>query len=177
MEQREREPLLLRSLDLYGRMLDTFELPIAWPLLERLSLESHSYLLDVLPDFTGLKSLKLRIKDVDDSTPLSVTLQQCKRLEVLDLTGFVRSIQIANEKFWENCGKTLIKLRLHEEENLSRRGQRASLSFASIECIAKYCRNLRSLGLDLQCNGRKWVRLSCRVVFPLNIKLTASTAT
>ena len=174
MEQREREPLLLRSLELYGRMLDTFELPIAWPLLERLSLESHSYLLDVLPDFTGLKSLKLRITT---STTVHLALQQCKRLEVLDLTGFVRSIQTANGELWEKCGKTLIKLRLHEEEDPHRRRQRATLSFADIECIAKHCRNLRSLGLDLQCNGRKWVRLNCRVVFPLNVKLTASAAT
>ena len=175
-EQEEREPLLLRSLEVCGYQKNTFKLPVAWHLLERLSLDSQQHFLKFLPDFTGLKSLKLRVGYTDDSMPLSVALRELKRLEVLDLTGFICSVQAAKEDFWQNFGKTLIKLRLHEEQSPYRPSQRATLPYADIERIAKCCPNLRSLGLDLECSGREWVRLSPCVVPPFYINLTASTA-
>lgn len=172
----EPKPLHLRSLELYGGIFDVFKLPIVWPMLERLSFDSLSYFPSFMPDFAGLKSLTLRTSVSSDSVILDVALRECKKLEVLDLTGYVRNIQKAEEGLWENAGKTLIKLRLHEENGQLNVGERVLLSFRDIRRIAKYCRNLRSFSLDLECNGREWVNLISYVVLLSNIKLTASTA-
>lgn len=169
--------LLLRSLELYGPIFGLVKLPIAWQMLERLSLDSVSYLPTFMPDFAGLKSLRLRAGDSGgNSEPLGIVLQECKKLEVLDLTGFTFCIRISEEGLWENAGKTLIKLRLHEDENVGRGGERLVLSFGDMGRITKYCRNLRSLGLDIQCNGQEWVSPISHVVIASNVKLTASTA-
>lgn len=40
-----------------------------------------------------------------------------------------------------------------------RRGERPTLSITDLGDIAKYCRNLRSLGLDIQCDEHWWVCL------------------
>lgn len=148
------QPLRLRSLELYGRVFDISRLPVVWPMLERLSLEGFSCVASVIPDFSGLKSLKLRI-DPDDSVLLGTVLQSCKRLEILDLSGHISNI--AEKDLWESVGKTLTKLRLHEEEVLNRINESALLSSTVIGCIARHCRNLRSLGLDLECKGQEWV--------------------
>lgn len=155
-EQGEPVPLLLRSLELYGPIFDIYKLPIAWPMLERLSLDSLSYLPSFPPDFAGLKSLRLRIRGSRQGAILGDALQRCKKIEVLDLTGFTSSVQKAKEDFWQNVGKTLTKLRLHEDGNFDRVGQIPVLSVKDLVCIAKYCCNLRSLGLDLECNGQEW---------------------
>lgn len=156
-EQGESVSLQLRSLELYGNIFDIYKIPIAWPMLERLSLDSLSYLTSFPPDFAGLKSLRLRNRDSRHSDTLCIALQGCKKLEVLDLTGFTRSVQKAKEDFWQNVGTTLTKLRLHDDGTSDTVGRRSIFSKKDLVCLAKYCRNLRSLGLDLECNGQEWV--------------------
>lgn len=158
------QPLRLRSLELYGRVFDIFRLPVVWPMLERLSLERFSYVPSVIPDFSGLKSLKLRIENLGDSVLLGTVLQSCKRLEILDLSG--RISNVAEKDHWESVGKTLTKLRLHEEEVLNRISESALLSTTVMGCIAGHCRNLRSLGLDLECNGQEWVSANRASPYP-----------
>ena len=175
-EQGQSEPLSLRSLELCGRIFDTFKLPVVWSMLERLSIGSLSYLPSLIPDFSGLKSLQLRVRNSDESVLLGVVLKGCKKLEVLDLAGCISSIQTAEEGFWESIGKTLIKLRLHEEEALNRAREGALLSPTVMECVAIHCRKLRSLGLSLECDGQEWVSLNPCIVAPSNITLKISTA-
>ena len=177
-EQGEPRMLHLRSLELYGCRFNNLQLPVAWHVLERLSLDGPSLGgLSVCPsfglDFAGLKSLRLRNGISGDRILLGVVLNACKKLEVLDLTGFINDIQPIDDDFWGNAGKTLIKLRLHEE--VSPDGERALLSMASMGRVAKHCRNLRSLGIDLQCDGQQWVSLNSNVV-PSNIKPAVSIA-
>ena len=153
-EQWKSEPLRLRSLELYGCAFDTVRLGIVWPKLERLSLDRVSSFPSLTPDISGLKSLKLRIDGFGDSLRLGTILVRCTRLEVLDLSGRITSI--ARVKLWDLVGTTLIKLRLHEEDVLNRVGRNT----ATIGRIAQRFHNLRSLGLDLECNGKEWV--SCK---------------
>lgn len=171
---RVSQPLRLRSLELYGRVFEIFRLPVVWPMLERLSLERVSYIAGVIPDFSGLKSLKLRVENLGDSVLLGTVLQSCKRLEILDLSGCISNI--AEKDIWESVGKTLTKLRLHEEEVLNRISESAHLSSTVIGCIAGHCRNLRSLGLDLECNGQEWVSPNPRAAVPSNVMLKIPTA-
>ena len=156
--QGKSEPLRLRSLELYGCAFDTVQLPIVWPILERLSLDRVSSLPSVIPDISGLKSLKLRIDGSGDSLVLGTILQCCKRLEVLDLSGRISSI--AEVELWNLVGTTLIKLRLHEEDFLNRVDENSVLYSTVMGYIAEHCHKLRSLGLDLECNGKEWV--SCK---------------
>ena len=65
--------------------------------------------------------------------------------------------RIAEEDFRGGVGKTLIKLRLHEEKPLDRMDGGAVLSLSVMGCIAKHCPNLRSLGHDLEPNGQEWI--------------------
>ena len=95
----------------------------------------------------------MRIEEFSDSLLFSLVLIGCRKLVVLDMTGCISGICIAKEDFREDVGKTLIKLRLHEEETLDRMDGRAVLSSSVMGCIAKHCPNLRSLGLDLESNG------------------------
>ena len=155
---RQSEPLRLRSLELYGCAFDTAQLPVVWPILERLSLDRVASLPDVIPDISGLKSLKLRIDDSGDSLLLGTILRCCKRLEALDLSGCISSISEVD--FCELVGTTLIKLRLHEEDVSNRIDANAALHSTVIGRIAEHCHNLRSLGLDLECKGKEWV--SCK---------------
>lgn len=162
-EQVELKPLHLRSLELYGSIFDVFKLPVAWSMLERLSLDSLSYLPHFVPDFAGLKSLRLRTTSHSNPVPLLVALQDCKKLESLDLTGFTGIICIADD-FWGNLGKTLTKLRLHEDEKRDGISTRHTLSVTDVGRIANYCPKLRSLGLDLACSGQEWVSFTFPVV-------------
>ena len=163
-EQEEPKLLHLRSLELYGRILDVFELPVAWSMLERLSLDSLSYLPHPAVDFAGLKSLRLRTTDRSNPVALFVALKSCKKLESLDLTGFTVIVHRANDDFWESLGKTLTKLRVHEDEELDGISARHTLSVTDVGRIAKYCPKLRSLGLDLDCSGQEWVRSNFAVL-------------
>ena len=168
--QGKLEPLPLRSLELYGCAFDTVRLPVVWPILERLSFDRLSSVPGVIPDISGLKSLKLRIDGFDDSLLLGTILEGCKRLEVLDLSGRISSI--AKVDLCELVGTTLIKLRLHEEDILNRVGENAALYSKVIGCIAEHCHNLRSLGLDLECNGKEWVscKSACRRMLRHQVK-------
>ena len=159
--QENLAPLRLRSLELYGCAFDTNQLPVVWPMLERLSLGRISSLPSLIPEISGLKSLKLRIDGFGDSLLLATILKCCKRLEALDLSGRISSI--AKVDFWEHFGTTLIKLRLHEEDVLNRVDENVILCSTIMGCIAEHCHNLRSLGLDLECNGKEWVsyKLAC----------------
>lgn len=167
-EQEEPKLLHLRSLELYGCIFGVFKLPIAWSMLERLSLDSLSYLPNSEPDFAGLKSLRLRTTSHSNLVPLVAALQDCKKLESLDLTGLTGIIHIANDDFWGNLGRTLTRLRLHEEEKRDAVSARHPLSVTDVGRIAKYCPKLRSLGLDLACSGQEWASFT----FPVVIKST-----
>lgn len=156
--QGKSEPLRLRSLELYGCAFDTAQLPVVWPILERLSLDRISSLPGLIPDISGLKSLKLRIDRSSDSLLLGTILRRCKRLEVLDLSGCNSSI--AEVDLCELVGTSLIKLRLHEEDVMNRAEKHAAMYTTVMGRIAKHYHNLRSLGLDLVCNGKDWV--SCK---------------
>lgn len=168
------QPLRLRSLELYGPVFEIFRLPVVWTMLERLSLGRLSYIASVIPDFSGLKSLKLRIENPGDSVLLGTVLQSCKRLESLDLSGPISNI--AEKELWGSVGKTLTKLRLHEEEVLDRVSGSNLSSSTVMGCIAGHCRKLRSLGLDLDCNGQEWVSPYPRVALPSKVRLTIPIA-
>ena len=164
--QGKSEPLRLRSLELYGCAFDRARLPVVWPILERLSLDRVSFLSSVIPDISGLKSLKLRINGFSDSLLLGTILQCCKRLEALDLSGRISSI--AEVVLWGVVGTKLIKLRLHEEDDFNRNDENAVLYSTVMGCIAEHCHSLRSLSLDLECNGKEWVsrESACRRMPP-----------
>lgn len=147
----------LRSLELYDRNLDIRKFPVEWSSVERLSLDGGYFLADLVPDFARLKSLKLENGYSCHVVLLVEALQNCNKLESLDLTGYSEIIHVAGEPFWGNLGKTLTKLRLHEEEKPNRVGKRPTLSIEDMGRLAKSCHNLRSLGLDLPCNGQEWV--------------------
>ena len=163
--QGKSEPLRLRSLELYGCAFDITQIPLVWPVLERLSLDRGSSLRTAIPDISGLKLLKLRIDGVRARLLLDGILRGCKRLEVLDLSGRVGGI--AEIDICELVGTTLIKLRLHEEDVLNRVNEHAALYSTIMGGIAQHCHNLRSLGLDLECNGIEWVscKSACRRMF------------
>ena len=149
----ELEPLRIRSLALYGCHFDRLNIPVVWSKLERLSLDGMSFP-SYIPCLSELKSLELRLEPSSDRTFFLFVLQDCKRLETLDLIGC--SSLVNNEEFWQSRGQSLIKVRLHENIN-SDSGKRTLLPPAIIGYIAKYCRNLHSLGVDLECDGQKWV--------------------
>ena len=169
-------PLHLRSLELYDRNFDIKNFPVEWPMLERLSLDVDAFTPKSVSNFAGLKSLTLRTDFASDVTRLIFALRDCNKLERLDLTGFVDIIQVAGEDFWENLGKTLTKLRLHEEEKPNRAGKRPTLSVREMGRLAKSCHKLRSLGLDLPCNGQEWVSSISHIVPLFTIRLTIFTA-
>ena len=173
-EQKDPKTLRLRSLEIYGGVPHAMKLSVAWPVLERLSLDSSYYFGAFEVDFSGLKILRLRMVN---GYPLDSALKSCKKLEILDLTGSINMVWLADDDLWASVGKTLIKLRLHEDEFFNKEGRRNVLSPTDMERIAKHCPNLRSLGLDLECNGQEWVSSSPDVALTSNIKLTTSTAT
>ena len=151
--------LHLRSLELYGGDdLFFFKFPVAWSMLERLSIDTVTLGSTDIPELSCLKSLRLRVP-VWGILQLSNFLQNCKKLEVLDLIGCTRDMQTAKDSFWESVGKTLIALRLHEGEEEPPR-DKPLLSLNDMRRIARNCRKLRSLGLDLACNGQEWVSSS-----------------
>ena len=151
-------PLHLRSLELSGVADFLFPVYIAWSMLARLSVKASRFCPAVLPEFPCLKSLRLRVIAFD-ILELSKTLPKCKSLEVLDLIGCVQNTHTFGDSFWESVGKTLIALRIPEQ----RRGisvDAPRFSMDDMGCIVKHCRKLRSLGLNLACNGQEWVSSS-----------------
>ena len=163
----ELQPLSLRSLELYGRVFDISKIPIIWPILERLSLDNiyNMSTPTMVPEFSGLNSLKAQT-GVSRQSFLRAVLKHSNRLEVLDLTEFIDVDWIAKRSFLGNVGKTLIKLRMHDECDVYGKGRRRLISFEHLRCIAKYCRNLRSFSFDLECDGQEWVSASPRAIVP-----------
>ena len=165
-------PLHLRSLEFYGPHFDGFIFSVVWPMLERLSLDTLSSDSWITPQFPNLRSFKMRIRGLGNSEGLGAMLRSCKTLETLDLTGRHIDRLVADKGLWESAGSSLINLRLHEEEAQ----HRAILPSNILDCIVRYCPNLRSLGLGLECNGQEWVSSSPRVVLRSYIRLTESIA-
>ena len=151
-------PLHLRSLVLYQDS-GLFELPVIWSMLQNVTIDDSFLDQQVVPEFSSLKSLRLRAL-YGEFQLLSNSLQKCKKLEVLDLIGCTEKMQTVEDSFWESVGQTLIALRLHEAVQEWALTNRPLLSLNDMGRIVKGCRKLRSLGLDLACNGREWVNSS-----------------
>ena len=147
-------PFHLRSLVLHQDS-GFFEFSVIWSMLQRVSLDDSLRDQQIVPDFSCLKSLRLRVM-FGEFLHLSNSLQECKKLEVLDLIGCTKNLIVVEDSFWESVGKTLIALRLHEPVQ-EWDTNRSLLSLNDMGRIVKNCRKLRSLGLDLACNGREWV--------------------
>ena len=176
LKQGDSERLRLRSLELYGPRLDEFKLlPVVWSMLERLSLDTLLFDPNIIPQLPELRFLKLRVRGHGNTMYLGSMLQGCQKLETLDLTGCLGDFQIAAEGFWKNVAKSLIKLRLHEEDARNRAAEARNRAVAPsriIELIAAYCPKLHSLSFDLECNGQEWVSSSPHAVIFSKIKVT-----
>lgn len=153
-------PLQLRSLELDGPMdfpgiEKPWQLSVAWPTLERFSCTNISFLPNLASQLTGLTSLRLRVGDDEDRGALWTFLhEQCHQLSVLDLTGCTAAINRNGAEIWKHLGKTLISLRIHEDEIPSAFRERPTLSPLQLGILATTCQRLRSLGLDLECPYR-----------------------
>lgn len=77
-------------------------------------------------------------------------LEQCMKIESLDLTGCVDFINRGHVQVWEHLGNTLRSLRLHEVEQESGIDHRPILSILEMQNISHCCRKLRSLGTDME---------------------------
>lgn len=153
-------PLQLRSLELDGPMEmslhDTaWQWSVVWPMLERFSCTNISFLPNLASHLTGLKSLRLRVSRDEDKDGLWTFLrEQCHKLEVLDITGCTAQINRQGTAIWEHLGKTLISLRIHEDEMPGAFRERPILSRSQLEHLATTCHSIRSLGLDVECSFR-----------------------
>ena len=169
----ELQPLPLRSLEIHGSGFDISNFPVNWAKLERLSLNvaknmftPHS-VWQLVWELSGLKSLQAQQIGVFHKTHfLGPVIRHYKRLEVLDVTGYIGADWIAEKIRLGNVGKTLIKLRVHEKWNKHDSGDRDFSKSENLRCIAKHCRNLRSLSFDLRCDGQEWVSSSPRAIIP-----------
>lgn len=140
-------PLQLRSLELYGCIDNTWRPATPWSMLERLAMDSISWLPEVASQLTNLKSLHLNIDSHATKHFLTSFLHSCQRLEVLDLTGFTRSLWTGGKSLWRHLGRTLVKLRLCEGRIFTPCGPIFELG--ELEMIASECPKLRSLGLNI----------------------------
>lgn len=153
-------PLQLRSLELDGPMNliaceESWKWSVAWPQLERFSCTNISFLQNLATQLTGLNSLRLRVSQDEDKDGLWTFLSKhCHQLKILDLTGCTAYINRLSTHLWEHLGRTLISLRIHEDEMPSAFRERPTLSSSQLEHLAKTCHKLRSLGLDLECSYR-----------------------
>ena len=195
--ERETEALHLRSLEVYN-VFDPFVLPVEWSTLERLSMDESSLAPLSYPRLSGLKSFRLHRLRYEESQPPSFRLQRLlveksqslfslssmlkysKSLEVLDLTGYLSELRLEEDNLWESIGKSLVRLRLHQDDPEKRLRKSLDdspyLSSTIMKRITRHCRNLRSLGLDLICDGQEWVCSSLRVCPSFNIKLISTIA-
>ena len=153
------KPLHLRSLELSGVGPDFFQyqFDIAWSMLERLSVKCSNFNPAVVPRFPCLKSLRLRAISIGIWSVNSMLLN-CKDLEVLDLIGRTQSGHTLQDSVWESVGKTLVAIRIPEpQKGGSPDGPR--FPWDDMGRVRKHCRKLRSLGLNLACDGQEWVSL------------------
>ena len=153
--------LHLRSLELVGFPPDSIRFPvnIAWNMLERLSVDTCMFHPAVVPQLPCLKSLRLRATALGIFS-VSHMLRSCKDLEVLDLTGRTQRGHTLEDSVWESVGKTVRALRLPEENKWPGADEQPPFSLDDMGRVIKHCRKLRSLGVNLACNGREWVCLS-----------------
>ena len=152
--------LHLRSLELSGAPDDPVRFPvnIAWSMLKRLSIQTSRFYPAVVPQLPCLESLRLRVLALDIWS-VNHMLQDCKNLEVLDLIGHTQRGHTLEDSIWESVGKTVIALRIPEEyKGLG--ADEPPFSLDDMGRVIKHCRKLRSLGINLACNGREWVCLN-----------------
>ena len=150
------ESLQLRSLEVDGPM----ELPdnggvwnwsIKWPLLEDFSCTNITFLPSLASQLIGLRVLPLRIGLGELVSALwAFLVEQCLQLAVLDLTGCTAAINKSGEDLWGHLGKTLISLRIHEDERPRGTCCRPVLLRPQLRLIATCCPKIRSLGLDVE---------------------------
>ena len=152
--------LHLRSLELSGVPSDSVRFPvnIAWSMLERLSIKTSLFYPDIVPQLPCLKSLRLQATSLGIWS-VNRMLRSCKDLEVLDLSGRTPRGHTLEDSVWESVGKTVIALRIPEEHK-GLGADEPPFSLDDMGRVIKYCRKLRSLGVNLACNGREWVCLS-----------------
>ena len=153
--------LHLRSLELAEFPRDSLSIPvnIAWNMLERLSVKTGMFYPAVVPQLPCLKSLRLRATGLGIIS-VSHMLRSCKDLEVLDLTGRTQRGHTLEDSVWESIGKTVRALRIPEEHKGLGADEQPPFSLDDMGRVIKHCRKLRSLGVNLACNGREWVCLS-----------------
>jgi len=146
-------PLHLRSLEINGIQIHLEELPIAWTRVESLAIHTDAGCLAGLPRFDELRSLELRLNISSDQLSFNQFVQSCQRLEVLVVTEYRNPARDWGLSQWRHLGKTLLKLKLHEEEmhDAVHHGQdlTVGLSDSTMMLIATWCPRLRSLGIDL----------------------------
>ena len=116
------QPLQLRSLEFEGPVSwnedDISQGSVAWPMLERLSATNIAFVPDLAPQLIGLKSLRLRVNQGENGLKPALwelLREQCPQLAILDLTGCTADIN-TQLRLWENLGKSLVFLRIHEDE-------------------------------------------------------------
>jgi len=145
--------LHLRSLEINGIQIHLEELPIAWTRLESLAIHTDAGCLAGLPRFDELRSLELRLNISSDQLSFNQFVQSCQRLEVLVVTAYRNPARDWGLSQWRHLGKTLLKLKLHEEEmhDAVHHGQdlTVGLSDSNMMLIATGCPRLHSLGIDL----------------------------
>ena len=152
--------LHLRSLELSNVPSDSVRFPvnIAWSMLERLSVKTSHFYPAVVPQLPCLKSLRVRATSIG-TWSVNHMLRSCKDLEVLDLIGRTQRGHTLEDSVWERVGKTVIALRIPEEHK-GLGADEPPFSLDDMGRVIKHCRKLRSLGVNLACNGREWVCLS-----------------
>ena len=151
------QPLQLRSLESEGPFSwnedDIWQRSVVWPMLERLSATNIAFLPNLAPQLTGLKSFRLRVNQGENGLKPALwnfLREQCPQLAILDLTGCTADIN-TQLRLWENLGKTLVFLRIHEDERPNAFQERPTHSLTEMENIANKCCKVRSLGLDIEC--------------------------
>lgn len=153
-------PLHLRSLEINGLILDLSLYPIAWSQVTSLAIRTNASCFVGLPCFDNLRSLDLRLWSVSENSFLDQFLQSCQRLEDLSLNAFRNPARDWRTAQWRHLGKTLLKLRLHDEErhHLMYEGQDPMVdpSNSTLALIAMECPRLQSLGIELTFDG-SWV--------------------
>lgn len=108
-----------------------------------------------LPSFLyetmNLRVLQLDLNCMFDKTPLMAFFSRCNHLEELDLTEYDFRPGPNERSVFSHLGKTLRKLRLHENEASDT--PRTTLGKEALDMLAETCPKLRALGLDLMGNG------------------------
>lgn len=154
-------PLQLRSLEVVGFAFDIYSLPIIWSQFDRLVTNISNLVPEIHSRLDELKSLELVCQDGVGRAGLENLLRNCPSLETLNLTGFKRSVQDWGVFQWQSLGRTLMKLRLHEEGGPNGENATSMYPDSTMVLIARECPKLRSLGTDLDYDGSCASFVSC----------------